>query len=79
MYFRLQVVKKGRGEETPIVKRKEKTLNRQSAIEEGLRQRPQSLTHTSLGSTQGFSLFGSVDSEQSVPRTAPLATPEQVK
>ena len=30
-----------------------------------------------MGSQHGFSLFGSVDSEQSVPRTAPLATPEQ--
>ena len=37
-------------------------------------RRPRSLTH---GSVHGFSLFGSVDSEQSVPRTAPLATPEQ--
>ena len=31
----------------------------------------------SIGSSHGFSMFGSVDSEQSVPRTAPLATPEQ--
>ena len=30
-----------------------------------------------MGSSHGFSMFGSVDSEQSVPRTAPLATPEQ--
>ncbi len=41
-------------------------------------RRPRSLTHQSVGSSHGgFSLFGSVDSEQSVPRTAPLATPEQ--
>ena len=40
-------------------------------------RRPRSLTHQSVGSQHGFSLFGSVDSEQSVPRTAPLATPEQ--
>ena len=40
-------------------------------------RRPRSLTHQSAGSSHGFSLFGSVDSEQSVPRTAPLATPEQ--
>ena len=41
-------------------------------------RRPRSLTHQSVGSQHGFSMFGSVDSEQSVPRTAPLATPEQV-
>ena len=41
-------------------------------------RRPRSLMHQSAGSSSaGFSLFGSVDSEQSVPRTAPLATPEQ--
>ena len=42
-----------------------------------LHRRPRSLIHQSAGSLQSFSLFGSVDSEQSVPRTAPLATPEQ--
>ena len=45
------------------------TLTRQSAVED----RPNSFQ--SNGS--GPSLFGSVDSEQSVPKTAPLATPEQ--
>ena len=45
------------------------TLKRQSAVED----RPNSFQ--SNGS--GPSLFGSVDSEQSVPKTAPLATPEQ--
>ena len=46
----------------------------------GPTRRPKSLTHQSVGSNSiqgGLSLFGSLDSEQSVPRTAPLATPEQ--
>jgi hypothetical protein len=38
-------------------------------------RRPRSLTQQSVAS---FSMFCSVDSEQSLPRTAPLATPEQV-
>ena len=42
-----------------------------------LYRRPRSLINQSAGSLQSFGLFGSVDSEQSVPRTAPLATPEQ--
>ena len=37
-------------------------------------RRPRSLTQQSVAS---FSMFCSVDSEQSLPRTAPLATPEQ--
>jgi hypothetical protein len=47
-------------------------------IENGLPRRPRSLTQASVGSIHAFSMFGSVDSEQSLPRTAPLATPEQV-
>ncbi|TRY80057.1 hypothetical protein TCAL_06772 [Tigriopus californicus] len=42
-------------------------------------RRPNTLSRHGLGSSQshgGLSIFGSVDSEQSVPRTAPLATPE---
>ena len=54
----------------------ESTTSNQSHINQ--LRRPRSLTHQSVGSQHGFSLFGSVDSEQSVPRTAPLATPEQV-
>jgi hypothetical protein len=42
-------------------------------------RRPRNLTQQSVGSIHAFSMFGSVDSEQSLPRTAPLATPEQVK
>jgi hypothetical protein len=42
-------------------------------------RRPRSLTQQSVSSIHAFSMFGSVDSEQSLPRTAPLATPEQVK
>jgi hypothetical protein len=42
-------------------------------------RRPRSLTQQSVGSIHAFSMFGSVDSEQSLPKTAPLATPEQVK
>ena len=47
-------------------------------VENGLPRRPRSLTQASVGSIHAFSMFGSVDSEQSLPRTAPLATPEQV-
>ena len=47
-------------------------------VESGLPRRPRSLTQASVGSIHAFSMFGSVDSEQSLPRTAPLATPEQV-
>lgn len=59
-----------------------KPLLRQGAIEDPSesatkRSRPRSLTHQSVSSQHGFSMFGSVDSEQSIPRTAPLATPEQ--
>ena len=43
----------------------------------GQPRRPRSLTQQSVGSMHAFSMFGSVDSEQSLPRTAPLATPEQ--
>jgi hypothetical protein len=48
-----------------------------SSVVQGPPRRPTSLTHQSVSSSHGFSVFGSVDSEQSVPRTAPLATPEQ--
>ena len=54
----------------------ESTTSNQSHLNQ--LRRPRSLTHQSVGSQHGFSMFGSVDSEQSVPRTAPLATPEQV-
>ena len=53
------------------------TLSIESVEGHIVHRRPRSLIHQSAGSLQGFSLFGSVDSEQSVPRTAPLATPEQ--
>ena len=58
--------------------RLQNTISIESVEGHAGRRRPRSLIHQSAGSLQGFSLFGSVDSEQSVPRTAPLATPDPI-
>ncbi len=88
-----KIIKRGRGASYDSTnngttsRRGAGNLHRQGAIGQQQQQqddpesltprRPRSLTHQGSCSQQGFSLFGSVDSEQSVPRTAPLATPEQ--
>ena len=77
-----QVVKRGRVVMDQTTSPKKKLLHRQSTISvdssvDSISRRPRVLMHQSIGSSHGFSMFGSVDSEQSVPRTAPLATPEQ--
>ena len=55
---------------------RQSTISVDSSVD-SISRRPRVLLHQSMGSSHGFSMFGSVDSEQSVPRTAPLATPEQ--